>query len=89
MQRFFECGIGNRWLLRTEIETDDGREYELKGWVGPLNFQSLYLRLWLGKQVWILDSLDGVKRQVKPKSAVKLIFGIRSHPSGLMKREKE
>lgn len=89
MQTFFECGFGNRWFLRTEVEREDGTEYELKGWVGPLNCQSLYLRVWFGKQVWILDSLGGLKHQVKKRLAVKIIFGIRNHPSSSMIGEKE
>lgn len=88
MQTFFECGFGNRWFLRTEVEREDGTEYELKGWVGPMTFQSVYLRVWLGKQVWILDSLDGLKHQSKSRTAIKVIFGIRGHRLSLVNGRK-
>ncbi|MGT2828648.1 DUF3977 family protein [Streptococcus hillyeri] len=76
MTKFIEFGIGNRWLVRTEFEHEDGTEYEKKGIVGPIKPKSIYLRLWLGDTVLILDTKEGYQRQKKHKKAFKLIFGI-------------
>lgn len=76
--KFIEFGIGNTWLVRTETELEDGTEYEEKGIVGPINFYSLYLRIWIGKTVFILDSKEGLKRMKKKRIEFKLIFGITS-----------
>jgi hypothetical protein len=53
--KFIEFGFGNSWLVRTETELENGSEYEEKGIIGPVKFHSMYLRLWMGKTVWILD----------------------------------
>ncbi|WP_112182680.1 DUF3977 family protein [Paraliobacillus zengyii] len=74
--KFIEFGIGNKWLVRTETELEDGTEYEEKGIKGPINFFSLYLRIWIGTTVVILDLKEGIKRQKKNRKAFKAIFGI-------------
>lgn len=76
--KYIEFGIGNRWLLRTETELDDGTEYEEKGIVRPVRFQSLYLRLWIGKTVLILDTKEGFKCSRKDRKKLKIILGITS-----------
>lgn len=76
--KYLEIGLGNRWLIRTEYEDLSGTEYEVKGWQGPIHLDSFYLRLWLGKRVWILDSKEGFKQSSKQRSSIKLIFGIKS-----------
>lgn len=76
--RFIEFGIGNRWLIRTETELDDGTEYEEKGIIGPIKLQSIYLRIWIGKMVFILDSKEGVKKTKKNRNEVKILLGIKS-----------
>lgn len=43
--KYMEFGIGNKWLIRTETELDDGTEFEEKGIVGSLKPQSVYLRI--------------------------------------------
>lgn len=53
--KYIEFGIGNTWLVRTETESEDGTEYEEKGIIGPIKFHSLYIRIWIGKTVFILD----------------------------------
>lgn len=35
MSKYIELGLGNRWLIRTEIENLDGTEYEVRGAHGP------------------------------------------------------
>jgi len=76
--KFIEFGIGNKWLIRTETELNDGTEFEEKGMVRPIKMQSLYLRFWLGKTVMILDSKDGFKKDKKERNAIKILFGIKS-----------
>lgn len=74
--KFIECGIGNRWLIRTETESEDGTEHEVKGIVLPIQFQSMYVRVGVGKTVWILDSREGIKRSRKERTGFKLVVGI-------------
>ncbi|SDN10195.1 Protein of unknown function [Psychrobacillus sp. OK028] len=74
--KYIEFGFGNSWLIRTETELEDGTESEQKGIKGPINFYSLYLRIWIGKTVLIADLRDGLKRQKKKRSEFKFIFGI-------------
>lgn len=74
--KFIEFGIGNRWLIRTEIELEDGTENEERGIKGPINFYSLYLRIWIGKTVVIADLKEGFKIQKKNRPEFKFIFGI-------------
>jgi Protein of unknown function (DUF3977) len=76
--KFIEFGIGNKWLVRTETEIDDGTEYEVKGIVRPITIHSFYLRVWIGKSVLILDSKEGIKKKQKNSRAVKILFGIKS-----------
>lgn len=74
--KYIEAGIGNKWFVRTEIETDQGEEHEEKGIKGPINLQSFYLRFWIGKTVFIFDSKEGFKKAQKNNKKFKLIFGI-------------
>jgi hypothetical protein len=76
--KFIEFGIGNKWLIRTETEIDDGTEYEVKGIVHPITIHSFYIRVWIGKAVLILDSKEGIKKKKKNSRAVKILFGIKS-----------
>lgn len=77
--KFIEFGMGNTWFIRTETELKDGTEYEEKGIQGPINFRSFYIRIWIGKKVFILDSREGYKRARKNRSDFKLVFGIVSN----------
>jgi hypothetical protein len=74
--KYIEFGIGNTWLIRTETELEDGTEYEEKGIIGPIKFYSLYLRIWIGKNVLIFDLREGFKRVKKSRKKFKIIFGI-------------
>ena len=74
--KFIEFGIGNTWLIRTETEYEDGSEVEQKGIVGPIHLQSFYLRIWIGRTVWILDTKQGMKKSKKNRKAFKIILGI-------------
>lgn len=74
--KFIEFGIGNTWPIRTEIELEDGTEYEEPGIKRPIKFQSFYLRIWIGKTVIILDSKEGYHVDKKDRKALKILFGI-------------
>ncbi|WP_274309801.1 DUF3977 family protein [Solibacillus daqui] len=74
--KFIEFGIGNTWLVRTETELADGTEYEEKGIVGPIQFHSAYIRVWIWKTVLIFDLKEGIKLKKKNRNEFKVIFGI-------------
>ena len=76
MKKYIEFGFGNTYLVRTEFEHADGSEFEMKGIVGKIKPVSLYLRMWLGKSVWVYDSKEGFKRIRKNRKASKFILGI-------------
>lgn len=78
MKKYIEFGLGNTWLVRTEIENNDGTEYEVKGIYGKLKIESIYIRLWIWTRVIIIDSKDGIKLFEKKRNAWKLILGIKS-----------
>lgn len=48
----------------------------MKGIVGNIKLISLYVRMWLGKSVWVCDSKEGFKRIRKNRKASKFILGI-------------
>jgi hypothetical protein len=74
--KFIEFGIGNNWLIRTETELEDGSEFEEKGIIGPIRLHSIYLRIWIGKTVFILDLKEGMKRVKKSRKEFKNILGV-------------
>jgi hypothetical protein len=77
--KFIEFGTGNTWVVRTETELEDGTEYEEKGIIRPIKFQSIYLRIWFLKTVVIVDYKEGFKKMKKNRTAFKLIIGITSN----------
>ena len=70
--KFNEFGKGNTGLIRTEKAT----EYEEQGIKGPINLYSLYVRIWIGKTVVIVDLKEGYKRQKKKRREFKAVSGI-------------
>jgi len=76
--KFIEFGLGNKWILRTETELGDGTEFQERGIVGPIKLQSVYLRVWLGKTVIIIDSKEGYKKSKKNRKEIKIIIGVKS-----------
>ena len=71
---YSEIGIGNGSLVSTEIERK-GDEVRVNGWAMGV-FRSVYLRLWLGKTVVVIDSVDGLKVKRKSHNRIKVLFGI-------------
>ncbi|MFC6279205.1 DUF3977 family protein [Streptococcus moroccensis] len=47
-----------------------------------MQFQSVYLRVWLGQTVYVLDSKSGLKRELKDRKAYKIIVGLVSDWQG-------
>ena len=74
---YAEAGIGNQTFLSTEYESESGDEYRRNGFRFA-QFQSMYLRAWVGKRIFILDSKEGFKTKKKSRKAFKLLFGIAS-----------
>jgi hypothetical protein len=75
LKKYIEIGVGNTWLIRTEIEHEDGTETEMKGIVKPFKLKSVYLRVWIRRRVLILDLREGVKLQTKRNSNFKILLG--------------
>lgn len=76
--KYIELGLGNTYLLRTEVELNNDYEFEVKGILGGIKFKSLYFRLWFGKKVFIFDTEEGFKTKIKNKNKFKIILGIKS-----------
>ncbi|MEI2358445.1 DUF3977 family protein [Mesobacillus zeae] len=74
--KFIEFGIGNKWIIRTEIELSNGQEVEEKGIVRPIHFHSIYIRIWIRRTVLIFESKQGFKRMKKSRNEFKFIIGI-------------
>lgn len=77
--KYIEIGIGNTWFIRTETELGDGTEIEQRGIVRPIRFRSAYLRIWLGKTVYIWDTREGFKKTKKARRTFKFIVGLASY----------
>ncbi|TBL78919.1 DUF3977 family protein [Paenibacillus thalictri] len=75
MKKYIEIGIGNTWLVRTEIEHEDGTEREIKGMIRPFRLKSVYFRVWIGKKVMVIDLREGIKLQAKNRNKFKIIIG--------------
>ncbi|ULL16124.1 DUF3977 family protein [Paenibacillus sp. H1-7] len=66
VKKYIEIGLGNRWFARTEYEREDGTEFERRGMDFPNKFESVYLRIWMGKRVLIWDSKEGMRLLLNP-----------------------
>ncbi|WP_233532168.1 DUF3977 family protein [Paenibacillus alkalitolerans] len=75
MKKYIEIGFGNTWFIRSELEDEDGTETEVKGFINPFELKSIYLRIWIGKKVLIIDSRDVIKISTKDKKKIKIIVG--------------
>lgn len=74
--KYIEIGIGNRWFVRTETENKDGTEFEERGIIKPIYFESLYVRIWFRKTCFIFDTKEGFKKVSKTRDDYKFIVGI-------------
>jgi len=76
MKKYVEIGFGNTWLVRTEIEDENGEETERRGIAHLNKIYGVYLRVWLGHTVLIWSSNEGFKKMRKSRNAFKFLFGI-------------
>ena len=74
--KYIEIGFGNRWFVRTETENKDGTEFEERGIIKPIYFESLYVRMWFRKTCLIFDTKEGFKKIKKGRIEYKFIVGI-------------
>jgi len=72
---FAEIGIGNDTFLSTEIE-EGKNEYRIPKFIMPDKIKGYYIRFWIFKNVFVLDSDEGFKVKRKDRNKFKLIFGI-------------
>jgi|GEM_PF-686193 hypothetical protein len=72
---FIEWGIGNDWLLSSEIEYSDGSEERVRGLVWPEHVVAPYLRVWIGYVVMGIGR-QGVFFTPKRRWAFKLLLGL-------------
>jgi len=75
MKTYVELGVGNRWLLSTEREFSDSSEVRVPGVDVKGKCRGVYLRIWLGKRVVIVEK-RGVSIKSKDRSAVKFVIGV-------------
>lgn len=78
MRIFTEIGFGNASFINTEIEIGD-RERRVRGCV-RMHVQGVYLRVWIGRRVWILSTRQGYKTMMKNRSTFKLLLGFEGVP---------
>ncbi|MET7016811.1 DUF3977 family protein [Bacillus mycoides] len=74
--KYIEIGIENRWFIRTETENKDGTEFEERGIIKPIYFESLYVRIWSRKTCFIFDTKEGFKKVRKSRAEYKFIVGM-------------
>lgn len=73
---YAEAGFGNETFFSTEIEEDGKEEHRIPKFVKPQNVAAWYVRLWVGKRVFILSTDDGFSMKRKERNTFKLLFGI-------------
>lgn len=72
---FAEIGIGNETFVSTEIEEGE-IEYRVPRFRLPKKVLGFYLRVWIGRRVFVLATDEGFKIQKKDRNRFKLLFGI-------------
>lgn len=74
--KYIEIGFGNRWFVRTETENKDGTEFEERGIIKPIYFESLYVRIWFRKSCFIFDTKEGFKKLKRVDLNINLFLGL-------------
>ena len=69
-----ESGIGG--LFERKLKIKDGTEFEERGIIKPIYFESLYVRIWFRKTCFIFDTKEGFKKDKKRRVEYKFIVGI-------------
>lgn len=74
-QVYAEAGIGNETFLSTEFEEGES-EYRVPRFTWPAKVAGVYLRLWVGKRVFIVSTNEGFKTAKKDRNRFKFVFGV-------------
>jgi len=70
--KYYEIGFGNESLSSTEMEDESRvRGFALDG------IESIYIRIWIWKSVFILDLFEGFKIGIKDEVKFKFLIGLR------------
>lgn len=72
---YAEVGFGNETFFSTEVEDVD-TEYRIPKFVRPAKVTEYYLRLWIGRRIFILSTRDWLKIQKKDKNKLKILAGM-------------
>lgn len=75
MNIYAEAGIGNDTFFSTEYEEGE-EEYRIPKFVIPTKIRGYYIRVWIGKNVFVLSTNDGFETGKKTKNRFKFLFGI-------------
>jgi len=70
---FTEIGFGNPSFISTEVEKGE-REHRIRGFV-KMKLKCVYLRVWIGRKVFVVSSRRGFSVNSKPKTRFKLLLG--------------
>jgi len=73
---FAEFGYGNDSLFSTEFEEDDGNEHRVSRFVRPKKINGVYIRVWIGTQVYFFSTNDGFETSKKDRREVKILLGV-------------
>ncbi len=72
---YAEIGYGNNTFLSTEVEEGE-HEYRVPGFIKPEQVEGYYVRIWIGKKVYIASTNRGFRIQTKNRNNFKVLFGI-------------
>ncbi|MEK7660109.1 MAG: DUF3977 family protein [Patescibacteria group bacterium] len=72
---YAEIGYGNDGFLSTEVE-DGEFEYRVRGFIKPEIIEGYYVRIWIGKRVFVISTNRGVGMHTKNRNNFKILFGI-------------
>jgi hypothetical protein len=69
--KYMEIGYGNPTFVSTELENENRLSRRVSGKVA-----SIYVRVWIGRLVLILDSVEGLKIKRKERNEIKCLVGV-------------
>lgn len=72
---FAEMGIGNGSFFSTEIEEGES-ECRVPRFVWPEKIVGVYVRIWVGRRVFILSTKEGFVFQKKNRNNFKILLGV-------------
>ncbi|MEN9405618.1 MAG: hypothetical protein RLY47_577 [Candidatus Parcubacteria bacterium] len=76
MKRVYaELGLGNGTLCSTEFEENDS-ETRVPSFIRPKVVDEYYIRIWIGKRVFIFSTKNGFKTYLKGKNKFKALVGL-------------